>query len=202
MFRLKKIPAVLFLGLLIFSACSQRRTSTAPPATATASPPPTATATRLLPTPSSTGDPIVWEDLQVSMDKLEITQDYLTDFGSSRVPPAGQKFLWVHIQLKNLSQVQTDLPLAEHFSILYAATELKPTYGHRQGYPDYTELGPAIFPNQEQAGWIRFDIPDTAELSDLRLVFIPESSRVGASYSSPNYPYAEDKPTYVWNCAS
>jgi hypothetical protein len=201
MFRLKKIPAVLFLGLLIFSACSQRRTIAAPPVTATASPPPTATATRLLPTPSSTGDSIVWEDLQVTIDQLEVTQDYLTDFGSSRVPPAGQKFLWVHILLRNLSQVQMDLPLAEHFSILYAATELKPTYGHREGHPDYTELGPAIFPSQEQAGWIRFDIPDTAELSDLRLVFIPESSHVGASYSSPNYPYADDKPTYVWSCA-
>ena len=201
MLPLKKTPAILFLGLLIFSACSQRQTTTAPPATATASPPPTATATRLLPTPSSKGDSIVWEALQVSMDKLEITQDYLTDFGSSRVPPAGQKFLWVHIRLKNLSQVQTDVPLAEHFSILYAATELKPTYGHRQGYADYTALEPVISPGQELDGWIRFDIPDTAELSDLRLVFIPESSHVGASYSSPNYPYAKDKPTFVWNCA-
>ena len=197
---MKKTPAILLLGLLIFSACSQRRATTAPPATATASPQPTTIATRPLPTPSSAGDSIVWEDLQVRMDKLEITQDYLTDFGSSRVPPAGQKFLWVHIQLKNLSHIQVDLPLAEHFSILYAATELKPTYGHRQGYPDYTELGSVIFPSQEQNGWIRFDIPDTAELSELRLVFIPESSHVGASYSSPNYPYADDKPTYVWNC--
>jgi hypothetical protein len=134
------------------------------------------------------------------MDKLEITQDYLTDFGSSRVPPAGQKFLWVHIQLKNLSQIQLDLPLAEHFSILYAATELKPTYGHRQGYADYTALEPAISPGQDLDGWIRFDIPTTAELRDLRFVFLPESAQVGTSYSSPNYPYAHDKPTYVWNC--
>ena len=201
MLRLKKTPAILLLGLLIFSACLQRRTTTAPSVTATASPQPTATATRILPTPSSTGDSIVWEDLQVIMNTLEITQDYLTDFGSSRVPPAGQKFLWVHLQLKNLSQVQMDLPLAEHFSILYAAAELKPTYGHRQGYADYTTLGTVIFPDQELDGWIRFDIPDTAELSGLRLVFLPESSQVGASYSSPNYPYADDKPTYVWNCA-
>jgi hypothetical protein len=201
MFRLKKIPAALLLGLLIFCACSQRQTTTAPLATATASPQPTATATRLLPTPSSSGDSIVWEELQVMMDQLDVTRDYLTEFGSSRVPPAGQKFLWVHIRLKNVSQVQTDVPLAEHFSILYAATELKPTYGHRQGHADYTSLGSVIFPDQELDGWIRFDIPATAELSDLRLVFIPESSHVGASYSSPSYPYADDKPTYVWSCA-
>lgn len=193
-------PAILLFGLLIFSACSQRRTTIAPSATATASPPPTATITKILPTPSSAGDSIVWEDLQVTMDQLEVTQDYLTEFGSSRVPPAGQKFLWVHIQLKNLSQVQMDVPLAEHFSILYAATELKPTYGHRQGYSDYTTLGPVISPGQDLDGWIRFDIPTTAELRDLRFVFLPESAQVGASYSSPNYPYAQDKPTFVWRC--
>jgi hypothetical protein len=61
-------------------------------------------------------------------------------------------------------------------------------------------LGPVIFPEQELDGWLRFDIPDTAELRDLRFVFLPESSQVGASFSSPNYPYADDKPTYVWKC--
>jgi hypothetical protein len=35
----------------------------------------------------------------------------------------------------------------------------------------------------------------------LRFVFLPESAQVGASYGSPNYPYADDKPTYVWNGA-
>ena len=135
------------------------------------------------------------------MDQLEVTQDYITDYGSSRIPTEGNKFLWVHIRLENTGQIELDVPLPEHFSILYAAVELKPTYGHRADYVDYTTLGPVIFPNQELEGWLRFDIPAAAELKDLRFVFLPESSQVGTSFSSPNYPYAEDKPTYVWKCA-
>jgi len=196
----KKTLTILLIGLLILTACSRTRTATAlPPATASRQP--TATAIKILPTPSSKGDSIIWEDLQVTMEQLEVTQDYLTDFGSTRIPPAGKKFFWVHIQLKNLGQIERDVPVSEHFSILYAAVELKPIYGHRQGYAEYTALGPAIFPNQELDGWLRFDIPAAAELSDMRFVFIPESAQVGASFSSPNYPYAENKPTYVWNCA-
>jgi len=109
--------------------------------------------------------------------------------------------MWVHIQLKNAGQIEIEIPILEHFSVLYAATELKPTYGHRLGYTEYSTLGPILFPNQEVVGWIRFDIPATAELQDLLCVFLPESSQIGTSFSSPNYPYAGDKPTFVWKCA-
>ena len=94
-----------------------------------------------------------------------------------------------------------DTPLPEHFSVLYASAELKPTYAHRKDYADYTALGSILFPNQEVDAWLRFDIPVNAGLKDLRFVFLPESSGVGISFSSPNYPYAEDHPTYVWKCA-
>jgi hypothetical protein len=97
--------------------------------------------------------------------------------------------------------VEMDVPLLENFSILYAAVELKPTYGHRAEYADYSALDPVIFPDQELDGWLRFDIPVAAEFSDLRFVFLPESAQVGASYNSPNYPYAVGKPTYVWKLA-
>jgi hypothetical protein len=133
------------------------------------------------------------------MDQPEVTQDYLTDFGSTRTPPDGKKFLWVHILLKKTGQIEMEVPDLTHFSVLYAATEIKPIYGHRSGYAEYSALGSVIFPNQEMAGWLRFDIPDTAELKDMRFVFLPESVQVGVSYSSPNYPYAKDKPTYVWD---
>jgi hypothetical protein len=99
-----------------------------------------------------------------------------------------------------MGQNEINLPLPEHFSVLYAATELKPTYGHRKGYVDYTTLNPVIFPNQSVDAWLRFDIPVAAGLKDLRFVFLPESSGVGVSFSSPNYPYAEDHPIYVWKC--
>ncbi len=106
MFTLKKLSSTLLIGLVILTACTTSSGSSNVPATATATqtPPPTATATRVLPTPSSPSDSILWDDLQVTMDQLEITNDYLTDFGSTRTPPAGKKFLWVHVQLKNTGQ--------------------------------------------------------------------------------------------------
>ena len=108
--------------------------------------------------------------------------------------------MWVHVRLKNLGQKEIDTPLPEHFSALYAGAEFKPTYGHRKGYADYTALGPVLFPDQQVDVWLRFDVPDSAELKDLRFIFLPESSQVGVLSSSPNYPYAEDHPTYMWRC--
>jgi len=191
--------SILLIGLVVLSACSSTGGSSATQPTATSSPLPTI-ATKI-PAPSAPGDSITWDALQVTMDQLEITQAYITDYGSSRIPTQENEFLWVHIRIKNTGKIETDIPVSEHFSILYAGTELKPTYGHRARYTDYTTLGPNIFPNQELDGWLRFDIPATAELKDLRFVFLPESSQVGTSFSSPNYPYADDKPTYVWKCA-
>ena len=199
---MKKLSSIFAIGLIILTACSSANQMSATPLSATPSPQPAATEIKVFPTPSSPGNAIIWANLQVSMDQLDVTQDYMTDYGSSRIPPAGQKFLWVHIRLKNTGQIEMDVPLSEHFSVLYAGTELKPSYGHRQGFVDYTTLGSVIFPNQELDSWLRFDIPMAAELKDLRFVFLPESSQVGASYSSPNYPYAEDKPTYVWKCGT
>lgn len=194
----KKSHGMLFIGFLILTACSSLGESPAVPTLVTPIPPPTMTS--VPPTPSSPNDSILWDTLQVTMDQLEITDEYLTDYGSTRIPPTGQKILWVHIRLKNTGQIELDMPVLEHFSILYAAVEIKPIYGYRQGYAEYAALVPVIFPNQELDGWLRFDIPAAAELSEMRFVFIPESAQVGVSYSSPNYPYAANKPTYVWNC--
>jgi len=196
---MNKILLILAIGFLTAACASNdQAANTSVPATPLLQP--TATQLKILPTPSSPGNAITWDTLQVTMNQLEVTEQYLTDFGSTRTPPAGNKFLWVHTQLKNNGKVEMDVPFSEHFSILYAAIELKPTYGHRAGYTDYTTLGPVIFPGQELDGWLRFDIPTTAALNDLRFVFLPESSQVGASYNAPNYPYADDKPTYVWKC--
>ena len=193
--KTSKIVLQYILGALILVACS----TTATPSVI--APQPTATAVKIIPTPSSLSDSITWQGLQVAMTQAEITTDFITEYGSSRIPSPGMKFMWVHVQLKNEGQKQIDTPLPEHFSVLYAATELKPTYGHRKDYADYSALDPVIFPNQQLDAWLRFDIPAEAELKDLRFVFLPESSQIGASFSSPNYPYSEDKPTYVWKCA-
>jgi hypothetical protein len=199
---MKKTIAILAFGLILLTtACFLAGRAARSPSSATPFPQPAATATMVIPTPSSPGDPVTWGNLQVSMDGPEFTDVYETDYGSTRVPPKGGKFLWVHIGLKNTGQVESAIPSEENFSVLYASTELKPTYGHRQGYKDYTTLVQVIFPGQELDGWLRFDVPATAELKDMLFVYLPESSQIGASYSSPNYPYAEDKPTFVWEFA-
>jgi hypothetical protein len=195
----KTIPLLIFGCILLAAACFLAGRAVRTPSSATPFPRPTATATKMLPTPASPGDSVVWDGLQVAMGQQEFTEVYETDYGSSRFPPKGGKFLWVHIGLQNNGQVEIAIPSEENFSVLYASTELKPTYGHRDGYKDYTTLTPVIFPGQTLDGWLRFDVPATAEFSDMLFVYLPESSQVGASYSSPNYPYADDKPTYVWD---
>jgi len=134
------------------------------------------------------------------MAQAEITESFINEFGSQRMPSAGKTFLWVQVVLENVGNDEIALPEPEHFSALYAESEFKPIYGHRQGYTDYTTLSSTLFPNQKLDAWLRFDIPATAELKDLWFVFLPTSAQVGVLPSSPNYPYAEDKPTYVWRC--
>jgi len=199
MLIMHKTSRFLLIGLFFLTACTSPGESVTP-VTITTPPLPTATETSVLPTPASPGNSITWRDLQVTMDQIEVTEEFISEFGTTRKPSAGEKFMWVHVQLKNTGQAEINTPLLENFSVLYAATELKPTYGHRQEYTDFSALEPVLFPGQAADGWIRFDIPVAAELKDLRFVFLPISSQVGASPSSPNYPYADDKPTFVWKC--
>lgn len=202
MLSAKKVSRLLVIGLFILAACTSADRPSSPPAVGTASAQPAPTKIKILPTPSSPGDFIIWRNLQVSMDQAEITGSFINEFGSQRVPPSGKKFLWVQVTLENIGNDEITLPEAENFSVLYAESEIKPIYGHRQGYADYATLDSALFPEQKLNAWLRFDIPDTAELKDIWFVFLPTSAQVGVSPSSPNYPYANNKPTFVWRCES
>lgn len=185
----------VFIMLFLLTACAPAIEGPIMPSTA--SPQPTATA---LPTPSLPGNSVIWRDLQVNMDQVEVTDQFTTEFGSQRVPTGDQKFLWIHVRLENMGTNEIALPDSENFSVLYAESEIKPIYGHRQGYVEFTDLDSTLFPGQELDAWLRFDIPAAAELKDLWFVFVPGSAQVGVSPSSPSYPYASDKPTYVWEC--
>ena len=200
MLPMKKESSILFIALFIVTACASTGESSAIPAMATGFPQFTPTVVKVVPTPSSPGDSVNWRDLQVRMDQAEITDHFINEFGSQRIPSAGQRFLWVHVALKNDGKKEISLPTSENFSVLYAESEFKPIYGHRQGYPDYTDLSTTLFPGQELDAWLRFDIPMAAGLKDVWFVFLPESTQVGVSPSSPRYPYAENKPTFIWSC--
>ena len=193
---MKRLLTFLVCGLfgsLLFAGC----VSAGQPVTPASTP----TQVRVLPTPAAPGESVKWKDLQVGMDQAEITDSFVTEFGFQRDPSPGQKFLWVHIKLKNVGKSEIKIPAPENFSALYAESEFKPTYGHRQGHADYIALDSTLFPEQEVDAWLRFDIPVEADLKNLWFVFLPESSAVGVLPSSPNYPWADDHPTFAWLCA-
>jgi hypothetical protein len=133
------------------------------------------------------------------MSRAEITTSYQTEYGSTREPPAGKKFLWINILLKNVGQSEQNLPVPEHFSVLQGTTEFKPTYGHRNDYTDYMALTTSMVQGQDVNAWLRFDIPAALELKDLWFVFLPESSLVSVGFSSGDYPWG-DHPIYLWKC--
>ena len=181
MIKTLRLLSSSLIGLLLCTACGPASRSVVPIATPSM-------AAKSLPTPIFPGKMIIYNDLQVEMNQAEITTSYLTEYGSSREPPAGQKFLWVHINLKNIRQHEQNLPAIEHFSVLYGTTEFKPTYGHRDGYADYTALKTSMYQGQDVAAWLRFDIPAVAELVDLWFAFLPESSQVSVSFFSHRLP--------------
>jgi hypothetical protein len=197
---MKKTPGILLIGLFILTACSSAGESTVAIAAGTASPQPTATEVKALPTPMSPSQTAIYEDLQVVMSQAEITTSYLTEFGSTREPPAGKKFLWIHIVLKNIGQQGQNLPAAEHFSVVNGTTEYKSIYGHRKDHADYMALTTGIVQGQDVDAWLRFDVPAALELKDFQFAFLPESSQISTGFSSSEYSWG-DHPIYLWACA-
>ena len=61
---------------------------------------------------------IVHDELQVVMEEAEITPVYITEYGTTREPPPGKNFIWIHVLLKNIGQREKALPVSEHFSVL------------------------------------------------------------------------------------
>ncbi|HEY5269130.1 MAG TPA: hypothetical protein VII97_02255, partial [Anaerolineales bacterium] len=83
---------LMFLfGVLILTACNSAGEPVLPTPAPSASPQPTIE--KILPTPVSPGQMVIYGDLQVVMSQAEITTSYLTEYGSTREPPAGDKFL-------------------------------------------------------------------------------------------------------------
>jgi len=187
------------LGLFIITACNSTSGSVVPSPAPSASPQLTVEH-KSLPTPVPHGQMVVYDDLQVTMGEAEITTSYPTEYGSTREPPAGKKFLWIHITLKNIGQGERDLPAPEHFSVLTGMTEFKSTYGHRKDHADYMALNTSMAEGQEVDAWLRFDISAALELKDLWFAFLPESSQASIGFSSSDYSWA-DHPIYLWTCA-
>jgi hypothetical protein len=189
---------ICLAALLVFAACILFGMRNNAPLPATAAP--TAFdenyATSLPPTPASPGQTISYEGLQVTIDHAELSTDYQTEYGSLREPPAGEKFLWVQVALKNSEAQAHDLPDTQHFSALYGSSEFKPTYGHRQAYADYTLLDGVVYPGQSLVAWLRFDVPAVAELTRLQFAYLPKSSRV----TYIHYDW-RDQPVFLWKLA-
>ena len=199
---MKKMWLLLFgslCGLLLCASCETADTPIAITLVPSVTPQPTE-GVKSMPTPASIRQAVGYHDLRVAMSEAEINDSYVTEFGSTRDPSPGKKFLWVHILLKNTGQQALDLPAPEHFSALDAAAEFKPTYGHRKDHVDYMTLGSSMDPGEELDAWLRFDIPTDIELKDLQFAFLPESTQVSVGFSSSDYSWS-DHPIYLWKCA-
>jgi hypothetical protein len=186
-------------GLFTLTACNSTGRAVVPTPVPSAAPQPILEY-KSLSTPASTGQMVIYKDLQLTMSQAEMTAGYPTEYGSTREPPADKKFLWIHILIKNTSLGERDLPAPEHFSVINGETEYKPTYGHRKDHVDYMALLTGMVQGQEADAWLRFDIPAALELMELRFVFMPESLQISVGFSSSDYPWANN-PIYLWRCA-
>lgn len=186
----------IFIQSILIAAFALTSCESQNPPTPTALLLPTATAIPITPTPIKIGQAITFDGLQVSVESFELTGRYTTQFNTVREPPAGVKFLWVQVGLKNVTSTLLAIPATEHFSALHERTEFKTTYGYRQNFLDYTTLPDKISPNQEIKAWLRFEIPAALDPSSLWFAYLPQSSRV--NFLPPESPAWGDHPEYLW----
>ena len=194
--RIFMTGVMIIFGIINLNACGPAGTPVVVVPTAT----PQLVVVKVLPTPISPGEMITYDDLQVVMVQAEITGSYQTEYGSTREPPAGFNFIWIHITLKNMGQSIRDVPASEHFSLLYEEKEFKPIYGHRLDHPDYFALPSGMFQDQVMDAWLRFDIPAALGLKDLWFVFLPTGTQVSVGFSTTDSPWG-DQPIYLWSCS-
>jgi hypothetical protein len=186
------------IGSLVLAACGGPQKPGVPTVINSTSPP-SATQPGSFPTPIPRGATITYQEIQVGMSETELTNGYMTEFGSEREPSAGVKFLWVRVMVENLDTLEHPLPGPEHFIVLYGAGEFKASYGHRQDYPDYLSLKTVIYQGQKVDAWLRFEIPADAKLQDLQFVYLPESFQLSSAIQTQDYTWA-DHPAFFWRC--
>jgi hypothetical protein len=197
----KSVMRLLFASLAVFimAACAPSPTALPPTAVQTRAPGAVAllATPKALPTPASMSEAVNFEDFIIRIGRVEINEQYKTKFGPLRDATPGVKFLWVQVIVENSGDANIELPGEEHFSVLDGAREFKPTYGHRDGFPDYTSLSGAIFPGSPLEGWLRFDIPAEAGLDDLQFAFLPESTRITYTRTQSGDSIF-DHPLFLW----
>jgi hypothetical protein len=188
----------ILFSLAVLASCEFENVRPAPTVSYFTSEP-ILTQVKYLPTAIPRNQSITFKGLRLTMKQAEITAGYDTEYGFKREPTLGGKFLWVDIQLENISNADQRLPTPEHFSAVYGTNEEKPSYGHRQDRPDYSSLKPVLYQGQKEEAWLRFDIPESIELNSLNFVFLPDSLHVNLPNPESGYSWA-DHPQYFWQC--
>jgi hypothetical protein len=201
MTRLNYLLKIIFGGsacLLGLAACVPGSLPAAPTvSSATSTPIPT----QIMPSPTSipSGQAVTYHNLRLTMNQAEITSDYETEYGTRREPTQGGKFLWVEIQLENISTSAQNLPDVDHFSAVFGTSEFKPAYGHRKDHADYVALDPVLYQGRKVQAWFRFDIPSEPTLKDLQFVYLPDSLQVTFSDPQDGLDWA-NHPQFFWRC--
>lgn len=150
------------------------------------------------PTPLAPGSMVIHNDFRIVLLRAEISGEYVSQYGSVRQPAAGAKYLWVEVSLQNQGTRPIQTPGSDHYSVLFYSREIKPSYGHRQDYQEYTALDTTIYPGETLQAWLRFEIPETAQISDFRFAYMPDSVRVSLAAPETDTPWARHS-LYLWN---
>jgi hypothetical protein len=189
---MKVYAAILLFAILLLSipACTPNL-----PATQINAPSPTPYLAT--PTPLALNQTAVYQGLEVTMLSSELTGEYPSSNGPSRVPPEDRLYAWVQLRLTNTTDQGYTLPDPLRFSLLYFNAEIKPSYGHRLDHPDYFDLESTLFPAQPVEAWLRYEVNSETRPGELALVFHPESNNV--SFETLNAPLSwAQHPILLW----
>ena len=123
-------------------------------------------------TPSGLGQSVVYQNVEITVIAYEFSDAYIPRVRPDQTvpPPAGAKFLWLHMMAVNAGQERLALPGPDSFEILYRGTASRSitmnySFATRSGYRDYA--GGIVSPAISDEGWVAFVAPSGASASDV-----------------------------------
>ena len=120
---------------------------------------------------ATTGDFIIYSDIQTTVIEYEFADSYPTSYGAGKAAE-GAKFLWLHVRSENVGEVAQDLPNPSQFVLLYKDTKINRKlllWEDPQGYTRYQ--GKKVYPGIGREGWILYEIPVGASPDEIMLRF-------------------------------
>ena len=128
---------------------------------------------------SALGESTRFSNFEVTVVAFEFSDSYITKYQSTKYPPIGAKFAWIHIKVQNLGNTAERAPKPFEFKLIYQDDKIHGEGGSREGHPDYTSeflTGEEVYPGIVHEGWLRFTVPSAAKRIDVEVLFEPRGS--------------------------